>query len=78
MARQPFNPDAQTKEELEASRTTEFFDIELRALKGGTTDMAGAMGVRRLTIDEQHLLDQYVKLHQKLGNTHVEGYDQFG
>jgi hypothetical protein len=80
VALRPFNPEATTKEELEASRTPEFFDIELRAFKGGASGSGteSGFGVKPLTTDERHLLSEYLKLHQDLGNTHSDGYDSNG
>ena len=73
--RPPFNAEAGTKEELEASRTPEFLQLEIRALKGGATREALVMGVQPLTVEEQHLMSEYLALHQKLGNEHIDGWE---
>lgn len=67
-SRPPFNSDAQTKEELERSRTPDFIQLEIRGLKGG-------LGAERLNVEEQKLMDEYLALHRKVGNFHEEGYD---
>jgi hypothetical protein len=75
MPRPPFNAEAPTKEELEASRSPEFAALDERALKGGSKREAAALGVQPLTIEEQKTIAEYLALHRKLGNLHVEGYD---
>jgi hypothetical protein len=78
MPRSPFNAEAKTKEDLEASRSPEFVDLELRALKGGSKREAAAFGVQPLTIEEQKIVTKYLALHQTVGNSHGEGWEPFG
>jgi hypothetical protein len=76
--RPPFNAEATTKEDLEASRSPEFLQLETRVLKGGATPLGVAMGVEPVSVDEMKLVQEYVDLHKTVGNSHVEGWDQFG
>jgi hypothetical protein len=77
MPRPPFNAEAKTKEDLEASRSPEFLGLEMRALKGGATLRGAAMtGVKPLTLDEAKLVQEYLKLHKEVGNSHVDGWEE--
>lgn len=66
--RPPFNRDAETKEELNASRTAEFLDIEIRGIKGH-------LGNPPLTPEEQALYREFHEVEKRVANCHVEGWE---
>ena len=74
MARPPFNAEATTKEELEGSRSPEFRELEAYVLSGGMNK--GHYGPA-LSAEQRHVMDEYLKLHREVGNTHIEGWSRF-